>query len=108
MYIQRIPPGKNWTKMDRNILAHKGLSDGAKVLYGVLFGLYSGTNYSDEYLCNLLGLSQRSVTARKKELKDADLLCTEQIGARIYHSYMGTSTLPASKVMRMIKAKDLT
>lgn len=108
MYIQRIPPKRFFTKLDRNILVHDGLSDGAKVLYAFLFGLPPSTNYSDGYLIKVLKLSKRAIASRKKELRDADLLVTEQIGARVYHAYMGTSALPASKVMKIMKDRDLT
>lgn len=107
MYIQRIPPKKFFTMVDRKVLTHKKLSDGAKLLYCFLFGLPPSTNYSDGYLMKVMDLSQRSITSRKRELKKADLLLTEQIGARVYHAYMGTLDLPASKVMEIMKAKDM-
>lgn len=106
MYIQRIIPKPPYGVIDKYVMSHKGISDGAKVLYAILFSFRPSVNYTDEYLCRVLNLSSRSITARKKELKDADLLITEQIGARIYHAYLGTTQIPASKAMITLKSKD--
>jgi len=98
MIIRHSLPSKNYTKVDRRVFANPKLSDGAKVLYGYLCGLRNGANFSDKYIMKALGLSQRSITNRKKELKDSDLIFIDQIGPRLYVVYIGYTSLSAKDV----------
>jgi len=106
MFIHRIIPPRNHTRIDNKLIYDSELSDGAFRLYVFLFGLHSSTNYTDGYLMKAMGLSRRSVANRRRELKDKNLLLTEQIAPRIYHAYLGTGTLTASDVKKIMHKQD--
>ncbi len=106
MYIQRVPPGKSFTRMDNGVIKNMEISDGAFRLYSYLIMVPPSVNYDDDTLIEELHLSRRSIATRKAELKKVDLLCIEQIGPRIYHAYMGDSKIGASMVRQMMKRSD--
>lgn len=87
-----------YTKFDRKVFTKRGLSDGAKVLYGYLAGMRSGANYTDKYVLTALSISQAVLTRRKKELKDANLILMDRLDLRTYALYVGRSGMPAAKV----------
>ena len=107
MYIQRIPPGRGFTRTDNKVIQNMQLSDGAFRLYCYLIMVPPSVNYDNQNLMQALGLSERALSNRKAELKKADLLCIEQIGPRIYHAYMGDMTMSASMVRTRMKREDL-
>ena len=98
MIIRHSLPTREYTKIDRHVFTQRGLTDGAKVLYGYLCGLRNGASFSDTYIMKALDISQTVLTRRKKELKDADLILVDQLGPRVYVIYIGFSNFPASKV----------
>ena len=98
MIIIRDPITKKFTKVDRQVFTKRGLTDGAKVLYGYLSGLDTSRTYTDNYLIAALEVSQNTLTRRKKELRDADLILTIQLGPRVYMTFVGRTDHPASLV----------
>lgn len=106
MFIHRIIPPRNHTRIDNHLIYDIELSDGAFRLYVFLFGLHASTNYTDGYLMKAMGLSRRSIANRRKELKDRGLLITEQIAPRVYHAYLGTGKLTAKQVKSIVKKND--
>ena len=100
MIIRHSLPERGWTKVDRYVFTHGKLSDGAKVLYGYLCGMRTGDSSFDTDIAEELNISQQTLTKRKKELKDVDLLLVDQIGSRVYVAYIGHTNLPASLVKK--------
>jgi hypothetical protein len=98
MIIIRDPLSSNFTKVDRRVFTKRGISDGAKVLYGYLSGLPTGQKYTDSYLVKALDVSMRTIANRKKELTNADLILVSQISARNYMLFIGRTDHPASLV----------
>ena len=100
MIIIRDPISKCFTKVDKYVFTvpSNRLTDGAKVLYGYFSGLPTGRAYSDKYLMKALGISQGTLTRRKKELKDMDLILTIQLGPKVYMMFVGRLDHPASLV----------
>ena len=86
-----------FTKVDKAIFTDRRLTDGAKVLYAYLLGLRSGANFVDKYVMKGLGITQQVLTKRKKELKDARLIETEQIAPRLYVLYVANSKMDLYK-----------
>ena len=107
MYIQRIPPGRGFTRTDNKVIENMTISDGAFRLYSYLISVPPSVNYDDAILMKSLNLSRAALARRKAELKKADLLCIEQIGPRIYHAYMGDMSFSASMVRTRMKNADL-
>ena len=92
--------------IDRHVMT-MNISDGAKVLYAYLVGLRTGANFNDKYILKAMIISQRALTNRKKELKDAGLILMEQITPRIYIIYIGHTRLSALDVKNQwIKEED--
>lgn len=87
-----------FTKVDKYVFTCRDLTDGAKVLYGYLSGLPTGRNYSDNYLVKALEVSAKTLARRKRELKDKDLICIDQISPRVYMLFVGRLDHPASEV----------
>ena len=106
MIIRHNLPSKAFTKLDRYVFTRRGLSDGAKVLYGYLCGLRNGANFSDKYILGAMDISQRALTNRKKELKEADLILMEQVSARIYVIYIGHTKMSARQVKAQWKREE--
>jgi hypothetical protein len=100
MIIRHSPIHNKFTKLDNAVLADKSLSDGAVRLYAFLRSLRNGANYTDGYLTKALGISQRTLTTRKKELKDHRLITIERNASRIYFIYIGTATKSAELVKK--------
>ena len=88
----------SYTKVDRYVFTNRKLSDGAKVLYGYLAGLKSGSNFSDTYILKALGISKAVLYRRKKELTETDLILMEKLDLRTYAIYVGWTKVPASQV----------
>jgi hypothetical protein len=98
MIIIRDPISRSFTKVDKHVFTKRGLTDGAKVLYGYFSGLPAGRTYNDGYLMKALDVSQKTLTRRKKELKDLDLILTIQLGPTVYMMFVGRLDHPASLV----------
>ena len=79
----------DWTKYDNQVFRIKGLTDGAKVLYGFLASLRSGDEFTDTFVMNGLHISQKTLTNRKRELKELGLILIEKTGLRGYVMYIG-------------------
>ena len=108
MIIRHNLPSKRFTKLDRYVFTKKGLSDGAKVLYGYLCGLRNGQNFSDSYIIEALGISKPVLYRRKKELTDNALILMDQISSRFYVIYIGHTKMHAAQVKRQWeKAEDV-
>ncbi len=76
-------------------------------MYGYLCGLRNGANFSDKYLIQALGITQRTLSSRKKELKDENLIMVDQVSPRIYVIYIGHTKLPATLVKsQWLKEED--
>ena len=88
----------NYTKLDNAVFRIRGMSDGAKVLYGFLASLKSGEEFNDHFVMEGLQISQKTLTSRKRELKDAGLILVEKIGLRGYVMYIGYVDFNAYKV----------
>ncbi len=101
MHIKKSLPNKYFTKISNSLFTMPSISSGAKVLYGYLATLYNGANIEDELLCRVLHLNQRTLTRYKKELKDVDLILTEQLAPRVYDLYIGHPHCKASEVKRI-------
>lgn len=106
MIIRHQPAPTPYTMLDRYVFTDRRLSDGAKVLYGYLKGLKNGANYNDKYLLKALNTSQASLTRRKKELKDADLIMIDQVTPRLYVIYIGHTKMTASEVKARWKTEE--
>ena len=91
MIVIRAPINSGFTKVDRRVftLPKSKLSDGAKVLYGYLAGVQTGQDFSDKYIIKAMEISQDTLTRRKKELKNANLILTWQISPRVYILFVG-------------------
>ena len=100
MIIRHNLPTKQYTKLDRKVFCNPELSDGAVRLYGYLCGLRNGASFSDTYIIKAMAIKQSTLTRRKKELKDADLILIDQVSPRIYVIYIGHTSHPASDVKR--------
>ena len=98
MIIRHILPNGNYVKLDKSVLSHKDLTDGAKVLFAYLCCLRNGRNLTDTYLMKVLRLSQSALTRRKRELKDAGLILIDQVRPKLYVVYIGHTKLPATAV----------
>ena len=98
MIIRHKLPPRNFTRIDRYVFTNENLSDGAKVLYGYLCGLKNGANFCDVYLMGALKLQKPALAKRKRELKKAGLILTEQISARVYVIYIGYTGCLAEQV----------
>lgn len=90
----------NYTKYDNKVFMIKGMSDGAKVVYGFLASLKSGEEFNDVFVCNGLGIKQRTLTRRKQELRDAGLIYMVQTGLKSYVMYIGYVGFNAIDVKR--------
>jgi len=98
MIIRKSLATDKYSKIDNKVWTNPKLSDGAVRLYGYLASLRNGQNYVDNYLVKALGITQKTLTNRKRELKNEDLILSEQIDKKIYILYIGTSDRPASYV----------
>lgn len=98
MIIRHSLPTRAFTRIDRRVFANPNISDGAVRLYGYLCGLKNGANFSDKYLAKALNIVPNTLTKRKKELKDFDLILVDQISARVYVIYIGYSNMTAKEV----------
>ena len=109
MIIRGRVPNYSFTMVDRHVFTVRGLSDGAKVLYGYLAGLKNGANFSDTYILKALDTSQTVLTRRKKELKDHGLILVDQISPRVYVLYVGNTKESAEHVkLTWITEEDKT
>jgi hypothetical protein len=98
MIVRHNLPTTSYTRIDRNVFALPDVSDGAKVLYGFLCGLRSGSNFSDTYVMGALGVSRTALTRRKAELKKARLILVHQVSPRVFVLYIGHTRMPADAV----------
>lgn len=98
MIVIKAPLNRSFNKVDKHVFTKRGLTDGAKVLYGYLSGLPTGQNFKDSYLVKALDIGQRTLNNRKKELSDLDLILVKQISPRVYMLFIGTLVYPASLV----------
>ena len=98
MHIKKSLPRDNFTKISNKIWVDENLTDGAKVLYGFLASLPNGKTIHDNYIAKCLGIADRTIKYRKKELKDAGLILLVPLAPRIYDLYIGSYSCPASKV----------
>lgn len=90
------PPTMAFSKLDRNVL-YLPMSEGAKILYWFYATLKPGKYYSDTYAMKAIGISKSALMRRKNELREVDLLHVEQVAARTYITFLGTTKHSASK-----------
>jgi biotin operon repressor len=98
MIVIRDSINYRYTKVDKNVFVIKGMTDGAKVLYGYLAGLPTGRNFSDKYILKALGISRRTLANRKRELKNMGLILIDQISPRSYVLFVGNTLKRAHEV----------
>jgi len=98
MHIKKSLPNRSFTKMDNRIFVDPNLSDGAIRLYGFLASLPNGKTIVDKYIMKSMDISQRVLSRRKSELKEAGLIYMEQLAPRVYDLYIGYPDMPAKKV----------
>ena len=107
MHIKKSLPSTSYTKVDNAIWANPTLSDGAKVLYGFLASLPNGKTIYDGYLVKCLGIAPRTLTNRKKELKDAGLILMDRLAPNVYDLYVGSLQLNANQVKNIWAVDNL-
>mgnify|MGYP000055852261 CR=1 FL=1 len=90
----------NYTKVDNIVACNKNIPDYAFRLYTYMSGFRNAFQLNDGYIRKALGWSQEKITRAKRELKKEDLIYIEKIDARTYFLYIGSSRIPASKVMK--------
>jgi len=98
MLIRKSLARECYSKIDNKVWTNTELSDGAIRLYGYLASLRTGQEFVDRYILKSMGISQRVLTNRKKELKNAGLILSDRTGAKSYVLYIGSSDRPASYV----------
>ena len=99
-----LPSGKNgdtYVKYDPRIFLIKGLSDGAKVLYGYMSSMRNGSDFSDIFFMRGLSLSETAYRRRKKELVEVGLLLVDRVGLKQYIMYIGFIGFKAEAVRTM-------
>jgi hypothetical protein len=101
VHIKKSLPREKFVKIHNSIWTDTGLSDGAKVMYGFIASLPNGKTIHDGYISKAMGISSRTVTNRKEELKQAGLLLMVQLAPRVYDLYIGYPGFPASSVKAM-------
>lgn len=106
MIIRKKLPSRPFTQIDKVVITDQSLSDGAIRLYAFLMGLKNGDNFADAYLVKAMGISQRSLTNRKRELKNAGLILVDQITPRLYVIYIGDSRKSAAECKSEWEADD--
>ncbi len=87
-----LPDGKSsryYVRYDTRVFLIKGLSDGAKVLYGYMASMKDGADFSDVFFMKGLDLSPSAYKRRKKELVDTGLILIDRIGLKQYILYIG-------------------
>lgn len=105
-YINKLAPARNFTKVCNIAMVRGDLSEGARVLYWFLCSTKPGKDYSDKYVMKVLGVSQKTLTRRKKELKIAELMIIEEIGIRRYVCYLGGGNKTAAEVKYIINKQE--
>lgn len=98
MHIKKGLPNESFTKVDNSLWARTDISDGALRLYGFIASLPNGKVITDSYICKSLGWCQRTVTNKKRELKEVKLLLLVQLAPRVYDLYLGYSKYDANQV----------
>ena len=94
-----------YAKVDNQIAMRRNISDGAFRLYAYFIALKNGDNFIDKFIMKGLGISQATLTKRKKELKDAGLIESERLASREYILWVGDSQMPAKAFMAVEKLK---
>ena len=94
-----------YAKVDNQIAMTRNISDGAFRLYAYFIALKNGDNFVDKFIMKGLGISQATLTKRKKELKDAGLIASERLASREYILWVGDSQMPAKAFMAAEKIK---
>lgn len=98
MHIKKGMPHENFTKIHNSVWADTSISDGALRLYGFIASLPNGKVITDNYINKCLGWSQPTLTRRKKELKDANLVLMVRISAKVHDLYLGHPKFTAAQV----------
>jgi hypothetical protein len=106
MHIKKSSPKVSYTKISNDLFSDARLTDGAMRLYGFIASLPNGKSISDRYIMKCLNVSQRSLTNRKKELKDTGLLLMVPIAPRVHDLYLGYPGFPADRVRQMWNEED--
>lgn len=107
MHIKKGMPSESYTKIDNRLWSRQDISDGALRLYGFIASLPNGKVITDAYIIKSLGWSQRTVSSKKKELKEAKLLLMVKISARVHDLYLGYSRFTAEQVKAMWEDDEL-
>jgi len=106
MWTRKLLARTGFTKIDNSLWFNLKLSSDGLRLYGALSTFQNFTAIDDGYLCTALGMSIATLTRKKKELKDMDLICTVCICPRVYVLYIGSVNFPASAVSKHFEAED--
>lgn len=107
VHIKKGMPSESYTKIDNRLWSRSDISDGALRLYGFIASLPNGKVITDAYIIKSLGWSQRTVSSKKKELKEAKLLLMVKISARVHDLYLGYSRFTAEQVKAMWEDDEL-
>ena len=108
MIVVRENTPSSWCKVDKKVFANPNITDGAVRLYGYLIGLQSGRNFTDAYLVKALGISNRTLANRKRELSVQGLIKVKQVAPRLYMLFIGSTQRPAESVyLNWRKESDL-
>lgn len=97
MHIKKGLPTGNFTKIN-NAFWTLDISDGAKVLFGFLVSLPNGKTIHDGYLAKCLGVSGKTISNRKRELKGVGLILMVQLAPRVHDLYIGCGEFNALQV----------
>lgn len=106
MWVRKLLARTGFTKVDNSLWFNMKLSAEGLRLYGALASLKNFETINDGFLCKALEMSIATLTRKKKELKDMDLICTVCICPRVYVLYIGSVGFPASAVSRHFEAED--
>jgi hypothetical protein len=101
MFIKKGTPRERFTKVSNAIVCDSSLSDGAIRLYCLYASLPNGKNITDAYISKVLGITDKTITRRKKELKEAGLLLVHRLAPNVYDIFIGYAEMPAVKVKEL-------
>ena len=101
MFIKKGTPRERFTKISNEIITNPNLSDRAIRLYCLYASLPNGKNITDAYIEKVLGISTKTVTRGKEELKKEGLILTHRLAPNVYDVYIGYADMPAIQVKAM-------
>ncbi len=99
MIHMKKTPIRAFVKIDYHVINSPALSDKSELLYVRLSKLPQGSVVSNQELCKLFRISEKTLLLAKRELESCGLLCTRRISKRQYMNFLGNSTVSAEQFM---------